>query len=115
MFYRYFYPDDVDVSIPYVAPLNLEFEDKRIYSWLDTIGTLECHQRTLDYQTSLLEDRKKLIPKMLKLAKKQDLTFTYLEPEEAFEYAVLEFPFSLWQWGHGCENVPSANSGKMKR
>ncbi|MEM6804039.1 MAG: S28 family serine protease [Bacteroidota bacterium] len=29
IFYRYFYPNDVAVSVPYVAPLNLEFEEKK--------------------------------------------------------------------------------------
>ena len=30
VFHRYFYPDDVDVSVPYVAPLNLEYVDPRL-------------------------------------------------------------------------------------
>ena len=34
IFYRYFYPNDVDVSIPYVAPLNKERKDKRVYTFL---------------------------------------------------------------------------------
>jgi hypothetical protein len=45
IYYRYFYPMDVDVSIPYVAPFNLDREDKRIYAFLDTIGTDECHKK----------------------------------------------------------------------
>lgn len=115
IFYRYFYPEDVDVSVPYVAPLNLEFEDKRIYSWLRSIGTEACRNRTLAYQKSLLEDRKKLLPKVAKLTKKENLTFSYFNLEEAYEFAVLEFPFSLWQWGHGCENVPDADASKKER
>ncbi len=34
IFYKYFFPNDVDVSIPYVAPLNYEYEEKRIYEFL---------------------------------------------------------------------------------
>ncbi len=31
IFFKYYYPDAVDVWVPYVAPLNLEQEDKRIF------------------------------------------------------------------------------------
>lgn len=37
IFYRFFYPDDVDVSVPYVAPFNEGLEDRRIYTFLDTV------------------------------------------------------------------------------
>ena len=30
IFHRYFYPEDVDISVPYVAPLNLEYVDPRL-------------------------------------------------------------------------------------
>jgi hypothetical protein len=30
--------------------------------------------------------------------------------EEAFEYAVLEYPFSFWQWGHDCSKIPAADA-----
>ena len=29
MFYRTYFPDDVDISVPYVAPLNQSLEDGR--------------------------------------------------------------------------------------
>ena len=98
-----------------MAPHNIEFEDKRIYAWLDTIGSDDCRKRTLSYQRSLLEKRKKYIPKVVKLARKQDIRYTYFSPEQAFEFAVLEFPFSLWQWGHGCENIPSPDASKKQQ
>jgi hypothetical protein len=42
-------------------------------------------------------------------AKGQALRFNYLSVEEAFEYAVLEYPFSFWQWGANCDDIPDAN------
>jgi len=106
IFYRYFYPDDVAVSVPYVAPLNLEFEEKRIYQFLDTIGTEDCRNNILKVQKRLLLYRNEVL-KMLKwYAKGAKLTFNYLSFEEAFEYAVLEYPFSFWQWGASCESIP---------
>ena len=39
MYHSYYYPDDVDVRVPYVAPLNFGLDDERIYSFLDQVGT----------------------------------------------------------------------------
>lgn len=106
IFYRYFYPDDVDVSVPYVAPINNAFEDERIYKFLDTIGTLECRNKIKSFQKRLLLDRNQILPLMKFYAKGAKLEFTYHSLEEAFEYAVLEYPFSFWQAGHLCDNIP---------
>lgn len=107
IFYRYFYPKDVNVSIPYVAPLNLEFEEKRIYQFLDKIGTKECRDQILQVQKRVLTYRNEVL-KMLKwYSKGAKLKFDYLGFEEAFEYTVLEYPFSFWQWGASCEDIPS--------
>ena len=35
IFHRYFYPEDADVSVPYVAPLNLKEVDPRIERFLN--------------------------------------------------------------------------------
>jgi hypothetical protein len=38
------------------------------------------------------------------------MSFTKVSPEEALEYAVLEFPFSFWQWGGKCDEIPNGNA-----
>ncbi len=110
IYYRYFYPDDVVASVPYVAPLNLEKEEKRIYDFLDNKGTKECRKAIYDVQVKLLENRDQVLNNIRWYAKGADLSFTYLTPEQAFEYAVLEYPFSFWQWGGVCENIPDKNA-----
>ena len=107
IFYRYFYPEDVDVSVPYVAPVNKSREDKRIYTFLDTIGTDECRDKIKSFQTRLLKNREEVLTylKFYKMGAK--LEFNYLTFEEAFEYAVMEYPFSFWQWGDSCQNIPT--------
>ncbi len=111
IFYRYFYPEDVDVSVPYVAPLNLALEEKRIYTFLDTVGTEACRNALLDVQRTVLKNRDEILPKLEWYAKGSGLTFNYLSFEEAFEYAVLEYPFSFWQLGGKCEDIPSKADG----
>ena len=111
IFYRYFYPEDVDVSFPYVAPLNLEFEEKRIYKFLDTIGTAECREQIFQVQKRLLENRAEVVGKLKWFAAGAGYQFDYLGGiEAAFEYAVLEYPFSFWQWGNDCNDLPKGDT-----
>ncbi|MFT5279200.1 MAG: hypothetical protein ACI9P8_000834, partial [Bacteroidia bacterium] len=109
IYYRFFYPEDVDVSVPYVAPLTQHFEDERIYKFLDTVGTKECRAAILDVQKRVLQNREAALDKMKWYSKGAGLTFNYHSLEEAFEFAVLEYPFSFWQWGTKCEDIPSSD------
>jgi hypothetical protein len=110
IFYRYFYPNDVDASVPYVAPVNYEYEEKRIYEFLDKVGTAECREDIKEVQIRLLQEREKVLPLLKWYAKGAKHKYTYLTLEEAFEYAVLEYPFSFWQWGHDCSKIPAADA-----
>jgi hypothetical protein len=110
IYYRYFYPNDIDVSIPYVAPFNLELDDKRIYSFLDTIGTQGCRERIRNLQIQLLKNREDVLKYLRWYSFGAGLNFTYLSLEEAFEYSVLEYPFSFWQWGYGCDDIPDTTA-----
>ena len=111
IFYRYMYPDDVDVSFPLVAPVNHSIEDQRIYTFLDTVGTAACRSALFDVQTRILKERESVLPRVKWFAKGADLSFTYLTLEEAFEYTVLEYPFSFWQWGTDCSEIPGPEVG----
>ena len=110
IFYRYFYPDDVDASVPYVAPLNRAYEDTRVYDFLNTAGSDECRASILDFQKRLLTKRHEVLPLLKKQTDKDNQSFDYLGFEAAFEYAVLEMPFSFWQWGGKCEEIPGATA-----
>ena len=110
VYYRYFFPNDVKVSIPYVAPLALSLEDPRIYHFFDTVNTAECRKAVMDFQTRILSNRKKSEKILTKINKKDSLSFTYLTFDQAFEYAVLEFSFSFWQWNGVCADIPSKDA-----
>ena len=114
IFYRYFYPEDVDVSVPYVAPINMEREDQRIYEFLENVGTEECRNKVRSLQTRLLENREEVLNylKFYTIGKGQK--FTYLTFEQAFEYAVLEYPFNFWQWGGVCDSIPGEDASLVK-
>ena len=107
IYYRYFYPGDVDVSVPYVAPVNLSKEDERIYSFLKDAGTEECREKIKNFQISMLKNREKVLPLLKWYSLGAKLSYNYLSIEESYEYAVLEYSFSFWQWGHDCSEIPS--------
>jgi len=63
MFYRSYYPDDVDMSVPYVAPLNKSLEDGRHEIFLSKlVGTAEERAKIEALQTELLKRRATLVP-----------------------------------------------------
>lgn len=110
IFYKYFYPDDVDASVPYVAPINKEFEEQRIYTFLDTVGDASCMKKIFDFQVNILKKSDKVLPLLKFYSLGAGLEFTYVSLEEAFELAVLEYPFSFFQWGYDCDEIPSKGS-----
>jgi hypothetical protein len=107
VFYRYFYPNDVDISVPYVAPINIAQEDPRIYKFLDTIGSNECRTKIQSFQIQLLENRDKIMPLLKENTSKSNLNFTIVPYKKAYEYAVMEYPFSFWQYGQSCDKIPN--------
>ncbi len=98
MYYKYFYPDDVNASVDYVAPLNFSTEDKRVYRFLQQVGDSLTRNKILQYQTELLKNNNLYMPEFTKLAEKRNLTYQ-IGMEKAFELTVLEYSFSFWQWG----------------
>lgn len=111
IFHRYFYPDDADVSVPYVGPLNTSTEDERVYEWIKTVSTPECREKVFNFQKLCFEKRDELYPIFLKNAEDKKLKYDIVGVEKAYEYAVLEYSFAFWQWGRdNCSDIPDENS-----
>lgn len=105
LFFKSYYPDDVDVTVAYVAPINLGQEDPRIYRWLDTVGDAPTRQKIKDLQIAFLKKEDEI----LELMKPDEKQFS-MGVKKAFEYGVLEFPFAMWQYGTKPEGLPSADA-----
>jgi len=97
IFYKYFYPEDMDICMPYVAPLNLEQEDPRINLFLRQVGSKEEQERILHYQRLMLNNFDSIFPLYKDLAAQSNQEFA-IEDTLTYEFMVLEFPFSYWQW-----------------
>ncbi|HPE86986.1 MAG: S28 family serine protease [Bacteroidales bacterium] len=104
-YHRFFYPDDVDVTVGYVCPINLAREDPRIFSFLKTVGTEPCREKIYDFQKYLLENKKEFLPIFDYLTDKKGLTYS-MGKEAAYELVICEYAFAFWQWGVGCDNIP---------
>jgi len=113
-FFKYFYPNDMDICVPYVAPLNFSSEDKRVYSFLDNVGDSGCRAKVLNYQKTMLKNKEEYLPKFIKLANKKKLTYS-MGFEKAFELMVFEYSFAFWQWGTtDCNNIPDSTEKPAK-
>lgn len=110
LIYKSKYPKDVDVAIPYVAPLINTQEDPRTTQHIQTIGTKECREKVQNFQRELLIRRNEIINEINLYAQKNAVSFTEIPVEEALEYAALEFSFSFWQWSGKCEEIPSSDA-----
>ncbi len=105
MIHRAFFPKDVDVTVPYVAPFNLEREDPRLVAFFDSVGTASQRERIKEFQEEVLKRKDELMPYFYDLTEQKGYTFR-MGAERAFELAVLEYPFSLWQWGGPVDEIP---------
>jgi hypothetical protein len=100
--FRYFYPDDVDATVAYVAPTMRSTNDRRFVNYLDTIGPADCRAALLRFQGEALARRvevQALIP--------AGYDYSWLGGKDrAYEFMVLELPFVFWQYT-GAANCPT--------
>lgn len=107
LYHRTYYPNDVDVSVGYVCPLNFGLEDGRHEPFIANIpGTAEQRNKILEFQLEILKNRDILIPKLAEFSKQKNFTYR-ISIDEILDYCVLEYPFALWQWGTSIEDIPS--------
>lgn len=116
MYHAYYYPDDVDAKVPYVAPLNFSPEDPRIYSFLSSVGSRRCRKRVERFQRDMLKQQEEIIPAFREFSEKKGYTYELVGGlEAAYEYCVLEYSFAFWQWGYAdCRDIPGIGTEPEK-
>ena len=104
MYHSFYYPEDVDVRIPYVAPLNFGLEDKRVYTFLDHVGSRKERRKVKRFQNMALKYQEEYLDAFHSFSDKKGYSYELVGGlEKAYEYCVLEYSFAYWQWGY----VPS--------
>ena len=107
--YRTFYPDDVDISVPYVAPLCYGVEDGRHEPFLHKVSTPENRKIIEDFQLEALKRKATLLPRFEKYCTEKNYSFR-APIEEIYDYSVLEYSFALWQWGTPISSIPATTA-----
>ena len=110
MFYRTYFPDDVDISVPYVAPLNKSLEDGRHEPFIaNKVSTPENRKRVENFQLEVLKRKSRLLPMFEKYCSDKGYTFR-IPIAEVYDFNVLEYSFALWQWGTPVNKIPETNA-----
>ena len=108
LIYRAFFPNDVDITVPYVAPVSRSAEDGRHEPFLNVVGDKKTRQAILSFQREVLKRRGEIITLMEKFCMEKQLSFR-ISMNEVLDYCVLEYSFAFWQWGTPASQIP-ANS-----
>ena len=109
IFYRAYYPEDLDVSVPYVGPLSGAVEDGRHESFLERVGTKAERDAIRNFQTELFERKERLMPMFDAYCLDKGLVFR-VPSTEIYDLLVLEYQFSMWQWGTPTKTIPALDS-----
>lgn len=108
LIYKRFYPHDVVASVPYVAPLILGVEDPRTDDWIAQTGPKKCRKDIVKFQKTVLKRSDEILPYIKRYLKANGFLG---DPQTILEYMVLEYPFSFWQWGGKCDQIPNSKEG----
>ena len=109
MLYRTFYPNDVDITVPYVGPLCYDVEDGRHEPFLRQVGTEDERRKIEDFQLEVLKRKSTLLPRFEKHCQEKKYEFN-ASIEEIYDYSVLEYSFAFWQWGTPASTIPANNA-----
>ncbi|MGN1236323.1 MAG: S28 family serine protease [Bacteroidaceae bacterium] len=109
MEYRSYYPDDIDVSVPYVGPVCNALIDGRHEPFLRKVGTAADRKTIEDFQIAVLKKKQEFMPRFKAFCDKKNLKF-YAPLQDIYDYCVLEYSFSVWQWGKKITSIPKPSA-----
>lgn len=107
MFYTAYYPQDMDISVPYVGPVCRAVNDGRHQPFLkDQVATEKDRSIIYEFQKAVLNRRQSMEKLLEAKAAKEHWEFK-VPVSEVLDMTVLEFPFAFWQWGRKTRSIPS--------
>lgn len=109
IYHRRFYPEDVDATVAYVAPISFGAPDYRYDTFLDDTLAGACTEAIHDAQRAMLERRDDLLPRFASAGAADGYTYATIGIEAAFEGAVSGIEWAFWQYLHvsQCDQVPA--------
>jgi len=107
MIYCTFFPDDMDIAVPYVGPLCRDVEDGRHELFLrDIVGTPQDRAIIQNFQLELLKRRDRLMPLFAAHCEERNFQFR-ASLDEIYDFSVLEYSYAHWQYGTTMDKIPA--------
>jgi hypothetical protein len=110
VFHRRYYPNDVDGTVAYVAPLTFGAPDPRYSPFFETVGPEDCRNAVRALALDMLANRRDPIEERAALQTQHVYSRIALGP--AVEAAIAGFEWSFWQYfgvDH-CRSVPDVST-----
>jgi hypothetical protein len=107
VFFRRFFPEDVDATVATVAPITRK-DDERFIPFQEAVGDAACRERLKAFQRAVLGRREAMLSRLDALTAQRGITFNQLGREYALEHAVIEYYFYFWQYEQPsrCARIP---------
>ncbi|HUH04925.1 MAG TPA: S28 family serine protease [Kofleriaceae bacterium] len=113
IYHRRFYPDDVDATVAYVAPISFGAPDPRYDGFFDAVASSTCRDALRAIQINALERFPAMLSRAQLEAQQAGMTFVRSGGQEAaFEGDLAGMRWSFWQYaGAGyCGEIPPTNA-----
>lgn len=112
VFHRRFFPEDVAATVAYVAPISFAESDPRYPQFEKQLGGAAQRAAIEQWQQAALDKREELLKLFEQDASRRGASFTFLGADKTLEFAILEAPFTLWQYGDAnlAATVPAAGA-----
>lgn len=105
--YKLYYPKDVAATVVYGAAVK---NKQSVYTdvLLSNLSKSSCGKKINELQLYLFKNKKTLLPVFSAYAKEKGYNFQLLDDEKVFDYLLLELPYSFWQNGNACSEIPAS-------
>lgn len=104
--YRAYYPDDVDVTVPYGSPFCKSRYDDRIANALTTgIGTPEARAKLTDFQREVLKRRDAMAERWENSVAEQGIQMR-LTAGQMIDLNIMDFRVGFWAFGLNADDIP---------
>jgi hypothetical protein len=113
IYHRRFFPDDVDGTVPYVAPISFGAPDLRYLPFLETLGPAACRQAVRDAALEMIQNRRaQLTAKAQAQATSAKHDYTRIALPLAVESSIASVEWAFWQYlgVQFCPMVPAPSA-----
>ncbi|MBZ4319338.1 S28 family serine protease [Streptomyces huiliensis] len=113
-YFRRFYPNDMNGTVAYVAPNDVnDKEDSAYDKFFKNVGDQACRNQLNSVQREALVRRDEIVARYEKWAKENGKTFKVVgSADKAYENVVLDLVWSFWQYHlqSDCASVPATKA-----